>query len=102
MVQGNRHQRLARTLVVACLFLAMQIAAASHAATYGNAPHSHDGAPCLNQLVTDGSATVPCAASAPIDWRNVSMAGLSPSEDGPSTISLDHCRAIRAPPALSL
>ena len=53
MTPDSMHGKLWRALMVAGVFLCMQIAAVTHAATYGDANHSHDGAPCLIQLISD-------------------------------------------------
>ena len=93
-------RRLSRALLIAAVFLCMQVAAVTHAATFGNDRHTHDGAPCSIQQLSDGPATPTTSCQTPA-LAPVSALQKFAVYDHHSTVSLDHSRAIRGPPALS-
>ena len=53
MTPDSMHGKLWRALMIGGVFLCMQMAAVTHAAAHGDATHSHDGAPCLIQIISE-------------------------------------------------
>ena len=94
-------KRLARAVVIASVFLCMQLAAVTHAASYGDATHSHDGAPCLIQILSDSPAKGPAPLWADTGFRF----GTAPPlyvQSAFSSQSSEEAHPIRAPPGFSL
>jgi hypothetical protein len=92
--------KASRTLLIAAVFLCMQVAAISHAATYGDASHSHDGDPCLLQILSDHSPQPAHVVCENIDLPETSDTPLAGKNSVTHPV-FNHSHASRAPPHLS-
>lgn len=100
MASSIFHKNFTRALLVACAFLCMQVAAVTHAATFGDADHSHNGTPCAIQLLSDGP-TAPATDTTSLLSFDSSAPVFGPARAYVASEYLDYSRAIRAPPTLS-
>ena len=100
MTSFSHDRNYSSAMVVAVVFLCMQVAAIAHAASYGDDHHTHDGAPCSFLLLSDAPTTPAiCCSAFPV--RLSSGLRLAAQFDRLSSVHLDHSRAIRGPPVLS-
>jgi hypothetical protein len=100
MAFHSSHRNFGHALLIAAVFLCMQVAAVVHAASFGDGRHTHDGAPCSVQLLSD-APTTPAACSAAVPVRHPSAINSAEGFDRLTSVNLDHSRAIRGPPVLS-
>lgn len=87
-------------ILIAWVFLCMQLVAITHAAAHGEATHSHNGTPCLIQILTDSpnqGATIVCAVAPP----TVNAAPAFPDNLVFASLSSQNAHPIRAPPDFS-
>jgi hypothetical protein len=100
MTQFGHASSLIRAFIIGGVFLCMQIAAVEHAAAHGDDNHSHDGVPCLIQILSDGPAA-PNTKAAICRVEQLITGILGTAYSCPAGLRLNYSYAIRAPPSLS-
>jgi len=77
-------------IMLTALFLLLQGASLSHAASYGSDPHEHEGVECVLHQQTETQAIVPTPVASPILPALLNSANPRPEVPHPSRIRPPH------------